>query len=161
MSLFRFVVAAMSVGMLSTSVEARPVTHWSETELWREADVVVIGAALGTKDPKGVPGRKPERGDKVTVETEFSAAVVLKGKFAGDTVSVHHHRYLHPDDETEIIDGPSLLYFDPAKKRRYVIFLKQNAETKAYEPLTGQYDPDQSFLEIKPYHISRERNAKD
>lgn len=140
----------------SQSLLARPVEVWSEERLWKEADLVLIGTVKSSDDVEADHSNaKPD--SLVAVDTIFSAGRVLKGTVAGKTAIVRHRRYFSKDAEIEVIDGPSLVGFNPAKKHQYLMFLKKADEEGVYEPLTGQHDPDQSFVQQVRYHVTNER----
>jgi hypothetical protein len=148
----------IAVICMSRAIGARPVELWSAERLWKEADLVLIGVAKETADSAVYRGgaRKPD--SWVQVETTFAIERVLQGEHEGKRVPVLHHRFFEKEAESEVIDGPSFVEFDAKKKQRYLIFLKQaEGEKNVYEPLTGQYDPDQSFQRLMPYHVTSER----
>jgi hypothetical protein len=136
---------------------ARPVKVWTEDELWKEADVVVIGSVVATKDGGRKPPSDTDPRDWVEVETKFKVVRKLKGEVEGDRIGITHFRYHDANSEVTVPDGPSFVRFNADKKHTYLIFLKRNAETARWEPLTGQYDPSGAFFHLTPYHISVEQ----
>jgi hypothetical protein len=143
---------------LAQTISARPVELWSEERLWKEADLVLIGTAKATADLAVDRGEGKKRDSRVEVETTFAIERVLQGKYGGKTVAVRHHRYFAKEAEIEVIDGPSFVEFNAKKQHRYLIFLKRTeGEKDVYQPLTGQYDPDQSFQQLVRYHVINER----
>ena len=126
---------------------ARPVQLWSIQELKEKADVVLIGIVSATGDAKGFTYEDAEADAWVKVDTMFQVETVFKGKLDAETVAVRHERYFGNEAEIEVIDGPSFIAFDAKEKQRYLIFLKRS-EDGTLEPLSGQYDPEFSFLLI-------------
>jgi hypothetical protein len=153
-----FVIAWLAAMAHSPAANARPARHWSEAELWDQADVVVIAKAHSTKDVNRVPADPPPPETWVAVATTFEIQAVLKGKPSDKSLEVRHHRYLGKDAEVAVVDGPSFVEFT-AGKHQYLMFLKAEKVDGAvvYEPLTGQFDPDRSFRRVEPYHVSDER----
>ena len=130
--------------------QARPVCIWQQAELLQKADLVVIATAHSTADDRSFNSKsvRPGLGTWIPVETEFDVQAVVKGQFSGKMLTVNHYRYLQ-EDRVLIVDGPAFVEFDP-KKKQYLIYLKKRGDH--YEPLTGQYDPNQSFYQIQSYH---------
>src|SRR5262245_58575973 len=155
---FLFVLGGLLLALVAShGLFARPVDVWSEDRLWKEADLVLIGAVKSSDDVEADRSNaKPD--STVDVHTTFTAGRVLKGKLAAKTVVVRHHRYLAKEAESEVIDGPSFVEFNPEKKHQYLMFLKKaDGEDGLYEPLTGQWDPWQSFVQQVRYHVTNER----
>lgn len=142
------------------SVSARPVRIWDPHDLWKKADLVVIATVETSQDEYQIDGAKADAW--IPVLTKFDVQAVLKGKLEKKSVSdkvsvkVRHNRYADKTAEVTVVDGPSFVEFNPKARNRYLIFLarKQNG---IYEPLTGQYDPWQSFLRLQQYDPSKER----
>jgi hypothetical protein len=136
---------------------ARPVDLWSDDRLWKEADLVLIGTVKSSDDvPADHSNAKPD--SRIDVDTTFTVGRVLKGKLAGKQVVVRHHRYFAKEAEIEVIDGPSFVEFNPGKKHEYLMFLKKaEGDAGVYEPVSGQYDPWQSFVRQVKYHVTSER----
>lgn len=140
---------------------ARPVRIWNPDELWEKADLVVIARAGTSHDERKVEAAKPDTW--IPVVTEFDVQAVLKGRLEKSSepgrqvVKVRHNRYHDSNSEITVIDGPAFVEFNPKAKNRYLIFLV-GKPGGIFEPLSGQYDPWQSFLRLQEYHKSRERN---
>lgn len=155
---FAVFVGALLTLSIGSQLLARPVDLWSEERLWKEADLVVIGTATSTEDGNAdATNAKPE--SWVEVDTTFAASRVLQGPPAAESVVVRHRRYRSTLAETAVVDGPSFVEFDPAKKHSYLMFLKKTETDGVYEPLTGQYDPWQSFVQQVRYHVTNERSS--
>ena len=141
-------------------VWARPVQVWHTNELLEKADLVVIAIAESSQDEYKVENAKADTW--VPVLTKFDVQAVLKGnlekKPVSDKVSVtvRHNRYFDKMAEVKVIDGPSFIEFNPKAKNQYLIFLT-GKPNEVYAPLSGQYDPWQSFLLLQPYQQSQER----
>jgi hypothetical protein len=149
----------VAVGLIlgaTVGAGARPVQLWYPADLWKKAQLVVVGTAKGTKDTCVEYGQKPTPEMWVSVDTAFQVEAVPKGKLKGKTVQMRHHRYYGSEAEVNIIDGPSFVEFNPAKQRKHMLFLKRGADG-SWEPLTGQYDPWQSVIVLQEYHRDEER----
>jgi hypothetical protein len=150
---FAGVLLAFAAGKNSL---ARPVELWSDDRLWKEADLVLIGTVKSSDDVKADHSNaKPD--SWVEVDTTISPGRVLKGTLEAKTAVVRHRRYFAKDAEIEAIGGPSFVEFDPKKKHKYLMFLKKTDTDGVYEPLTGHYDPWQSFVQQVRYHVTNER----
>ena len=142
------------------SVSARPVRIWYPNELWEKADLVVMATADNSQDEYKVENSRADTW--VPVLTKFNVEAVLKGKMEKKSVldkvsvTVRHYRYHDKTSEITVIDGPAFVEFNPEAKNQYLIFLAGKPDG-TYEPLTGQYDPWQSFLVVEAYHQSKER----
>ena len=143
------------------SASARPVRIWYPNELWEKADLVVIATAEASQDEYKVENAKADTW--VPVLTKFDVQAVLKGELEKKSVlekvsvTVRHNRYYGKmADGRFVIAGPGFVEFNPKAKNQYLIFLA-GKPGGAYEPLTGQYDPWQSFLLLQQYQQSKER----
>jgi len=85
------------------------------------------------------------RGQAIGVETQFAVSKVLKGDKRLKAVVLHHYRM--PD--LIPANGPELVTFDPAEKKRFRLYLIREADGR-YAPTAGQLDPAfDSVREIK------------
>lgn len=139
---------------------ARPVQVWSRADLWKKADLVALASVESNRD-ESVPAKaKPDAW--VPVLTRFHVDAILKGSVSrtppngAEWFTVSHYRYFGPEAQITVIDGPAFVSFDPKRKNEYLVFLTAGQDG-IYEPLTGQYDPWQSFLRVEPYAESAER----
>lgn len=155
-----FVIVASVLALLIpvSSVSARPVKIWSVEELHEKADLVVVGIAVSSADAKGLAYPDAKTDTWVSVDTVFNIDCTLKGGLKTDRVTVRHNRYYEKKAEITTIDGPSFVEFNTNFKNQYLIFLKRT-DHGSYEPLTGQYDPDNSFFLLQRFHISKERET--
>lgn len=153
----RYLLLGVVLALVGSPLLARPADHWSEDRLWKEADLVLIGTVKSSDDvPADHSNAKPD--SHIDVDTVFAAGRVLKGKLAGKQVVVRHQRYFAKEAEIEVIDGPGFVEFNPEKKHQYLMFLKKaEGDAGVYEPVSGQYDPWQSFVQQVKYHVTNER----
>ncbi len=147
------------LSLVALPVGARPVKMWSLQELTAKADLIVVATALFSQDAKGFAYPNAEAKTWVTVDTLFSVATVLKGDLKSATLTVQHFRYHDRNAAMTVIDGPSFIEFSASKKHQYLMFLERKGKG-LYVPLTGQYDPVNSFFLLQNYHVSRERPEK-
>jgi hypothetical protein len=152
-----FLALFLALVIPASSVSARPVKIWSFEELNEKADLVIVGTAISSADAKGLAYPEAKADTWVSVDTVFQIDSTLKGDLKTDKVTVRHNRYYGNTPEITIIDGPSsFIEFNTKLKNQYLIFLKRT-DDGSYVPLTGQYDPGNSFFLLQQYHISKER----
>ena len=146
------VVLMICLAHVHPQAMARPVENWDDERLLKSADVVVIATATGTRDDG------PAHGLLVGQTTSFDVKVVLKGQVEGKTISLSHYRL--KDGAIEEINGQCFVRFrtkgpvltvngQPIQLDRpdYLLYLKANAD-KAFEPVSGQFDPQFSVREM-------------
>lgn len=142
------------------SVSARPIQLWSPNELWKKADLVVMATAETSQDAYKI--ENPKADSWVPVLSKFDVQAVLKGNIkkieaSGKMlVTVRHYRYHDKMSEVAVVDGPAFVTFNPKRQNRYLVFLTRKPDG-TYEPLSGQYDPWQSFLLTEEYKKSKEQ----
>lgn len=152
-------VLCLLAGLLNQA-QARILRIWQPDELAQKADLIVIATAHSTADesPRADTFHaKPEMG--IPVLTVFDVQSVLKGQLSGKTVAVKHYRYARPHIPPLIVAGPDFVSFNPQRKNTYLIYLKR--VNGAYEPLSGQEDPAQSFSLLQPYGTAQESEMLD
>src|ERR1700722_18661077 len=130
----RFYQMVVLLGMIWVSgniVVARIIQPWSYQQLLDKSDLVVIATPTATGDTKehiALPRFEAQR--VAGVETRFAVSAVLKGDKATKDLALHHYR---PDvKETPgdvaagyaptVPNGPTFVYFEPSKKREYLLF---------------------------------------
>jgi hypothetical protein len=148
------ITAVIFMGCLAlacaASIAKRPVRLWSSEDLVKEADVVVIATVQSsTHDAKNHKYTNPKSETWVDVDTDFAVQATLKGKNVEKRLTLRHKRYYSPTANISVVDGPAFVTFSSKTKTAFLLFLKQDAEG-VYEPVTGQYDPDQSFNRLLP-----------
>jgi hypothetical protein len=159
-------VFCLSVTPLLT---ARGVEAWPYERLFKEADLVIIATAAGTKDSNDtfIDERWPL--EFVGQNTKFDVNQFLKGSPPKEVAvlhfkfgKVHKKAQLANRKEVEIIDGPSFLQFGSkpqtftlngieynSHKIEYLLFLKKRDDGR-FEPVSGRIDPDLSVRELFP-----------
>jgi len=131
------------------SAQARTVRLWSDAELEKASDLVVIGQPIEVKDldetnSLGLDQSESFRPKFRGVETTFKVSDVLKGTPASDHIVLHHFR-------VEIgwgspPNGPDLISFGSNNTNEYLLYLKDDGINR-YAPTAGQID---AGLSIKP-----------
>jgi hypothetical protein len=135
--------------------------HWSEAELFRESDLVVIAEAQETQSSKDkFPSQfYTSQAGFEGIVTGFWVKLALKGKESAPVIRVLHFKLIPGSYEVPLINGPSLVSFatEPVEvsfkggkakqKPSYLLFLKKMTDGR-YEPVTGQIDPDDSVREM-------------
>ena len=138
---------------------ARPVPAWSYEKLLADADLVVIATPVETKDLKepavlpnvtraGEDG-KPAPVAAIGMDTKFEVQAVFKGQKKELKEFVLYH-LREPDTQAPVVNGPMLVRFDPKEKRRYLLFLKREADGR-YASVTGQTDAAIGVKELGSY----------
>jgi len=153
-------IALVVVLLLPVFAHGRPVKGWLFKELEEKANLIVIGTVESSDDAKNWVYENPNNTTWVAVDSVFRVSAVLKGELKKNTLVLRHHRFHDPNGEM-ILDGPTFVEFDPKLKHRYLMFLKKSKAEEGivdhFEPLTGQYDPYQSFWLLERYHVTKER----
>ena len=143
MRLKRVIVGAVVALAACAAAQAVPIQVWSYEDLWKEADLVVVGTVKSTGDASP-NGQYTRSDDHVEVHTTFRVVAKLKGDAERATATVSHYRYHRPEvAEVEVVDGPAFIRFDAKSKDEYLLFLKLGAGGH-WEPVSGQFSPGQS-----------------
>jgi hypothetical protein len=142
------ILALASLATWASTAEARVVPAWPYDKLLADADLVVIGRAVSSADT-GETLPDNSWGKLLGVETSFQPQAVLKGKLAGNKLTVLHYRL---EGKLMPPNGPMLVSFRRAADKTkggpdYLLFLKRRADGR-YEPVTGQIDPAFSVREM-------------
>ena len=148
-----YLVAAAAALALASVCNARPVASWPYEKLAKQADLIVIATPTQTKDTGekvNFPGiardNKPVPG--LGVNTSFAVLAVLKGRQDLKSFVLFHLREAEP--MTMSPNGPSLVSFDPTNKKRYLMFLKREADGR-FSSLCGQTDPAGAIKDLGVY----------
>ena len=123
--------------LLTFDLSARITRNWTENELKKTSDLVVVCTVSAVKDldETNTLGDYTEKFHGV--ETAFKVSHVLKGSFTNDEIVLHHYRYendsLHPGY------APDFVHFSPILTNEYVLYLVHDG-TNRFAPVTGQLD---------------------
>lgn len=141
----------------SWGASARAVRLWSEDDLQKASDLIVLATPIETKNldetttlgwdtaPTGVIFRG--------VDTTIKVLAVLKGNPTSDRIVLHHYRQdgaLAVTNGPFIVipstlpNGPDFISFVLNKTNRLVLNLVKDGPNR-YAPVTGQIDPARSF----------------
>ena len=126
-----------------SSTFSRPVIILPYEQMKLDADLVVVATPTAVRNTGAETNfpriqRDSEPVPAISMEADFEIMTVLKGpeNLAKFTLS-----YLrHPDPDEVAVNGPMLVWFQPSKKERYLLFLKRS-EDGLYVPVNGQTDP--------------------
>ena len=131
----RFGLAVTAVVAVASLCEARPAAFWTYEKLTEAADLVVIATPTETSDKEKtvLPFTKIPA---VGIETKFQVLVVLKGDKKRKELVLYHLRQARPEN---IPNGPQLIALDVKGRRRYLLFLKREADGR-FVSATGQMD---------------------
>jgi hypothetical protein len=135
--------------------DARPVPLWTYEKLTEGADLVVIATPTETADKEKtvLPGVQRAVDGKnvpvpaVGVETKFKVLTVLKGDKKLTDFALYHLREAEAENAP---NGPQLVSFDPKGQRRYLLFLKREADGR-YVSVTGQTDAAVGVKDLGTY----------
>ena len=157
------VALAACVLMCPSAASARPVKKWSYDELLKEADLVILAAAVRTEPAEDAPPDHSWPLELVAQNTNFQVRGTLKGKAEGAQIQVLHFKFGGPKKGLEknfgILNGPNLVAFrtEAVTVRvgkdthvlppEYLLFLKRTKDGR-YEPVSGRIDPAVSVRQM-------------
>ena len=154
-----FALALIVIAIAGSTSWARRIENWSYDRLLKEADLVVIAAAVSSEECKDQWSEPLFEKDRFQgIETTFKVWSALKGTAPDSTLKLLHFQY--KARESNIFnDGPSLVSFIikplslsislrpeeiPHKVEssppQYLLFLKKREDGR-YEAASGQTDP--------------------
>lgn len=149
-------VIGFAAALMTTSAFGRPIQIYSYERLFKEADLVVIAAALETKESDKAEKLFPNNNDFVGVNTKFEVRHTLKGSIDEETLQMLHFKY---SGEQPVVNAPILVEFTFDTERHhipglsrtpeYMLFLKRMKDGR-YEPVAGQVDSVLSVRKITP-----------
>jgi hypothetical protein len=161
-NLFRVSSILAVLVCIAPSADARFRKYWSQEELFRESNLVVIAEAVKSEISKDTfPSQfYTSKASFEGIITVFKVNLVLKGNESAKSIRVLHFK-LRPGSVGifGLVDGPCLVSFatelvevsfkggTARQKPSYLLFLKKKADGR-YEPVTGQVDPDDSVREM-------------
>jgi hypothetical protein len=102
--------------------------------MFDKADLVVIAKPVSTHPTNEHAAL--EGISLIGVDTKFETRVVLKGSKQISQLILHHYKL---GTNIPIVDGPSLIEFDPSRPGAFLLFLIREADGR-YAPVTGQLD---------------------
>jgi hypothetical protein len=144
----KIITATLLIFATTCLAHARPFTLWSYQELYDKAGLVIIAKPISTQDT-AENTTLPDIPDVhvVGLSTEFKISVVMKGDKSMKKVTLHHYRLADPKEE--LINGPSLISFDPKQQpsTRFLLFLCLEGDRR-YSPISRQTDPGISVLKL-------------
>jgi len=131
------------------SVSARLVRSWSDAELMKASDLVVVATPLATKDLDETNSLGWPAGGFRGVETTFKVFDAVKGMPVNDRILLHHYRY--DISERSLSRGPDFVSFPQGSTNTLVLYLIKDG-TSRYAPVAGQVD---SSCSIRPLPTDR------
>lgn len=163
-------VLVVATGFLAwpTNATGRLLDDWPYEKLFKEADLVVIAAALKTEVTKDKPPKHDWPYEMVGQNTSFKVLHVLKGKTANKQIQILHFKFgelkkdANPNnfEDRVIQDGPIFVTFrtEPvsisvngkktiAVAPQYLLFLRKMKDGR-YELVSGQIDPALAVREM-------------
>jgi hypothetical protein len=136
--------------------DARPVAQWTYKKLVEDADLVVIATPIETKDKEKtvIPNMLRAGADgknvpvpAVGIETRLKVLAVFKGDRRLKDLALYHLREAKPEN---VPNGPRLISFDLKGQRRYLLFLKREADGR-FVSVTGQLDAAVAVKDLGSY----------
>jgi hypothetical protein len=140
MKLYLAFLMALCFGV---QTQARIHQYWSVDALNDNATLIVVAtpsSVTATTERTNLLSNVRVTG----VETSFDILAVLKGDRSIKTLVLHHYALV---PKQNISGGPNLVAFDPKERKQYLIFLQKEADGR-YVAVSGQIDPDGSFMEF-------------
>ena len=126
---------------------------WSFEERTAQADLVVVGSFVATRDT----GHQANIADVtppfpvIEVQTEFAVRAVLKGAPGGNRIVLRHYRYDWGRlGQGGVINGPLVLDFTAAATPAYdyLLFVKRDVDG-TFVPVTGHVFPGESVFALR------------
>jgi hypothetical protein len=126
---------------------ARAIRPWTEEEMRRASDLIVIGTVAAVKDlPEINTNLWPDckyRGAEAT----FNVSKVIKGNYTNQSVTLHFY-HIEPRNSYPP-NSPWGLHFTPDKTNRFLLYLVEDGPSR-FAPVSGQRDPDVDAIRKVP-----------
>ena len=136
----KIITVTLLVFSMACSSYARILYNWNYKSLYEQADLVIIGKPISSKDTAEkatLPNIAPDV--HVTgLSTEVEISVVMKGDKSLKKAVLHHYRLSDPNACPN--NGPVLVSFDPNQQTQFLMFLRLEKDGR-YSPVSGQTDP--------------------
>ena len=141
--------------LVGISVLARVVVPWTEAELQKASQLIVVGTVTKVQDLDEVnttlwPGRSKLLG----LEATLVVSKVLKGDFTNRTVILHYYRWETPFPTSSLestigtdVNSPGLIYLTLTNTNQFLLYLVSDG-TSRYAPASGQLDSAQDAVRI-------------
>jgi hypothetical protein len=126
---------------------ARIATAWTYESMYQQSDLVVIAKPVSVAESgevESLPNLNPKTNVYV-VKTAFSTSVVLKGQ-SPNGFQLRHYKLVNPFQSA--VAGPSFVWFDPAQRHSYLMFLKSD-QAGSFSPVTGQADATVAVIKLE------------
>lgn len=129
------------VATKGNNADARLIHSWTEAELKKKSDLIVIAVPLVTADAqRPMPDLMQKQFHKYqfpSVDTMLKVVKRIKGNCSQQTIVVHHYRI----GNVVPINAPNFMELFP--KQQYLLYLIKDGKD-AYAPVSGQIDSSQS-----------------
>jgi len=144
--------------LVGLSAFARFVRMWSEDDLRKASQLIVIGTVTSVRDLDETNTVLWPGGTKLLgVEATFAVSKVLKGNLTSRTVVLHYYRWATPyktsdpaSAEGQDVNSPSLIYLSPTNKmNQYLLYLVRDGASR-YAPVSGQIDTACQAVRVLP-----------
>jgi len=161
-------ILALSVTCLSFASSgnlSRPKEVWPISKAFSKADIVMIAKVAAIRDAKEGEAIPPQGEERYLsgVVTSFKVEQMIKGEEKRKSIELIHFK--NTPEGIRIINGPCLVSFKVFKPQVinetiiitsekeepvYMLFLTKRSDGR-YEPVSGQYDADDSVKLVQRY----------
>ena len=138
-------LVTLIAAVLPLSVHADIRLPWTYARLRDEADLIAVATP---SEVKATAERTPLPDTSLMgagVETKFEILAVLKGDATLKSFVLHHYRDAEPEKIS--VNGPLFVSFDPQQKKRFLLFLKREADGR-FCAVSPQRNPTISIQEL-------------
>jgi hypothetical protein len=133
--------------LVGISAFARAIHVWTEAEMQKAAQLVVIGSVSDVRDLAETNTVLWPSCKFVGVEATFSISKVLKGDLTNSTVILHYYRFDPPHFCPP--NGPCFLDLTPGDTNQFLLYLVPDGVSR-FAPVSGQLDP--SLDSVRVFH---------
>ena len=129
----------------SVSVFARLFHVWTEAEMRKASDLIVIGKVSQVRDLDETNTVLWPSCKFVGVEATFAVLRVLKGDFTNHTVVLHYYRFDPPHFSPP--NGPDFIDLTAGDTNQFLLYLVPDGVSR-FAPVSGQLDPAMDAVRI-------------
>jgi hypothetical protein len=131
--------------LVGASALARVIHVWTEAEMQKAAQLVVIGTVSDVRDLEETNAVLWPSCKFVGVEATFAVSKILKGDFTNRTVVLHYYRFDPPHYSPP--NGPSFLDLTNSDTNQFIMYLAPDGVSR-FAPVSGQLDPSMDAVRV-------------
>ncbi|MGO9204342.1 MAG: hypothetical protein ACLQM8_27805 [Limisphaerales bacterium] len=131
--------------LVGVSAFARRIHTWTEAEMQKAAQSIVVGTVADVKDLDETNTVLWPSCRFVGVEATFGVSKVLKGDLINRTVVLHYYRFDPPHFRPP--NGPSFLDLKTGDTNRFLLYLVPDGASR-FAPVSGQLDPSLDAVRV-------------